>query len=125
MIDDAEMRAQTREYLMAVTVAHPELTGSKPVFDRYPKKFKAKRNDSFRAILISAASQTGVGIQVILGDSQTDNAVQARHLAMKLAFEDGYGVTEIGRRLNRDHSTVRCALIKLGLVRKGTRSAQP
>jgi chromosomal replication initiation ATPase DnaA len=119
MTDDAEMRAQTREYLMAVTVAHPELTGARPVFDRYPKKFKAKRNDSFRAILYSAASQTGIGIQVILGDSRTDNAVQARRLAMKLAYEDGYGVTEIGRRLNRNHSTVRFALLKLGVIRRG------
>jgi chromosomal replication initiation ATPase DnaA len=54
--------------------------------------------------LVPAA--TGISWSQIVGDQRSHEVVTARHLAMHMLDKRGYTCSEIGRILDKDHSTV-------------------
>lgn len=60
-----------------------------------------------------AAAEIGVPVRAILGHGKTAQIVAARWKAMQAAHRDGYSATAIGRRFNRDHTSVLNALRKM------------
>lgn len=57
-------------------------------------------------IIRHAAALFGIGERAISGPGRTARLVEARHAVCYAAWKQGYATTEIGRALNRDHSTV-------------------
>lgn len=57
-------------------------------------------------LVVSAANRGGHSLQALRGESRAPDLVEARQSVIRQAFTVGFGVTEIGRALNRDHSTV-------------------
>ena len=51
----------------------------------------------------------GVTIKELLGRGLSERVVKPRHIAQKLLMDAGYSSREIGRRMGRNHSTVRHA----------------
>jgi chromosomal replication initiation ATPase DnaA len=101
-----EMRLQTQEYVFAVTVAHPELVPlDAEIFDPYPRQF-TKKDGAFGTILQEVATESGYTLSELLGESRRQGVVHARWKVYERAVKAGYGVTEIGRRMNKDHSTI-------------------
>lgn len=50
--------------------------------------------------------ETGVSLNALRGRSREQAIVQIRHLAMYAAHERGASLSQIGRYLGRDHTTV-------------------
>lgn len=69
-----------------------------------------KADDSTRAeimaIVDNVAQAHGLSHADILGPSRYANIVRARHECFGMAFEAGFTATEIGRAMNRDHTSV-------------------
>jgi chromosomal replication initiation ATPase DnaA len=58
------------------------------------------------AIVDTVAQAHGLSHADILGPSRYANIVRARHECFGMASEDGFTATEIGRAMNRDHTSV-------------------
>jgi chromosomal replication initiation ATPase DnaA len=58
------------------------------------------------AIIDLVARRHGMSIDVLRGKSRSAPLVRIRQLAMSEARDAGYSLPEIGRALNRDHTTV-------------------
>jgi len=66
-------------------------------------------------ILQRVAAEAGITSELILGDSRGVEAVRARDRVIWLLRMDlGMGPSEIGRFLNRDHSTILHSIKKTG-----------
>ena len=52
------------------------------------------------------AAATGVSVEALLGQSRVGEIAQARQALMHRAHAAGRGLSQIGRWLDRDHSTV-------------------
>jgi chromosomal replication initiation ATPase DnaA len=108
-----EMRAQTQEYVMAVAMAHPELVPlDKDIFDPYPTPY-TKKDGAIALILQEVSKATHISIKELLGDSRLKKTVRARWEIYRRAKNAGYSLAEIGRRMNKDHTTVMHGLKRL------------
>jgi chromosomal replication initiation ATPase DnaA len=108
-----EMRLQTQEYVMAVAMAHPELIPpEKEIFDPYPKPY-TKKDGGMALILQDVSRATHIPIKVLLGDCRLKKTVRARWEIYQRAKQAGYSLAEIGRRMNKDHTTVMHGLKRL------------
>lgn len=64
-------------------------------------------NYQWRRILLEVSNKHRIGIKVITGAAQTRDIAAARHEAMyRMREEAGMSCTAIGRKLNRDHTSV-------------------
>lgn len=61
-------------------------------------------------IVAEVAKATGVSGRAILGPRRDAKTVQARQLAMFIAYRDGMTQEAIGRAMGRDHTTVSAAI---------------
>ena len=64
-------------------------------------------------VLISVAFAYGTSVEKIRSDSRRANVTAARQAAAWLLRQRGMSLTDIGRALNRDHTTVLYAVRKL------------
>jgi chromosomal replication initiation ATPase DnaA len=62
------------------------------------------------AAIDAIAQEHGYTVEDILGKSRLKRLVYVRRLCVLMLREKGYSTTEIGRVLNRDHSTIVQAL---------------
>lgn len=69
-------------------------------------------NAVFTDIIDSVCGYYSVTKAQILSDSRKAHIVEARYAVIKLCAEEGAGISEIGRRVNRHHATVWYALRK-------------
>jgi chromosomal replication initiation ATPase DnaA len=107
--DPEEMRHQTQEYVFAVSAAHPELPTA---FDPYPKRY-TKKDGGIALILQDVSRTTHIPVRVLLGDCRLKKTVRARWEIYRRAKHAGYSLAEIGRRMNKDHTTVMHGLKQL------------
>lgn len=73
------------------------------------------------SIVVSAAADAGCTLEQMLGPQREH--VPARYQAMRRAYEAGYSTTQIGRALNRDHTTVLYAIGRLKRLPQDMRAA--
>ena len=67
-----------------------------------------------KEIIATVSRQTGVSAEDILSRKQHRHIVGARHLVMWIAHDEAnYSMPEIGRALNRDHTTVLSGIQKM------------
>jgi chromosomal replication initiation ATPase DnaA len=71
---------------------------------------------SISTIQASVAERFGVTLQDLLSPSQRRGISRARHVAMRLARQEGYSLRMIGYWFRRDHTTVRQALERMELT---------
>jgi hypothetical protein len=114
------MREQTAAYVQAVLHAHPELNPLAEVnleVDPYPARpvRPLLPRCGIKKITNFICRRTGYSPEELRGASQEPNLVRARWEAFVVAKKKGYSVCEIGREYNRDHSTVRYGLAKMGV----------
>jgi len=64
------------------------------------------------AAIDTIAQEHGYTVEDILGKSRTKHLVHVRRLCVLMLREKGYSTTEIGRVMDRDHSTIVHALNK-------------
>lgn len=69
-------------------------------------KWVATRNDRVLQIIQEVAEHTGIPQDAIMGASRSYAVCLARDLACYIAKRDGHSYPEIGRVMNRDHSTI-------------------
>jgi hypothetical protein len=122
-ISDREMREQTAAYVQAVLHAHPELNPFVEVdleVDPYPVRHVRPLlpRCGIKRITQFICKRTGYTPEEMRGLSQEPNLVRARWECFFIATKKGYSIHEIGREYNRDPSTVRYGLEKMGLRRK-------
>jgi hypothetical protein len=120
VIPDRDMREQTAAYVQAVLHAHPELNPLAEVnleVDPYPARpvRPLLPRCGIKKITNFICRRTGYSPEELRGASQEPNLVRARWEAFVVAKKKGYSVCEIGREYNRDHSTVRYGLAKMGV----------
>lgn len=60
----------------------------------------------FRAVLTEVSEATGISISRILGRSRVRPVVEARQLVCHVLYRHGMSYPQIGRLINRDHTTV-------------------
>lgn len=122
IISPREMREQTASYIQAVYAAHPELNPREiePPIEAYPARpvrpLIPRRG--IKKITDFVCRHTGYTPEELRGNSQESNLVRARWEAFVLATKRGYSLCEIGREYNRDRTTVKYGLHKMGLRRK-------
>lgn len=68
-----------------------------------PASFDA---DRIRELAAPIVDVTGVPLEAIFGRSHLPRIVNARQALWVALFRDGYGVAEVARLLDRDHTTV-------------------
>lgn len=61
---------------------------------------------TIKALVHAVAEATGISAQAIYGRNRSRHVNRARQIVMLAAHERGMGLSEIGRALGRDHSTV-------------------
>ena len=61
---------------------------------------------TIRAIIRDASVLTGIPVPDIIGHKRTKEFVRVRQAVMWEARRQGYSLPQIGRALNRDHTTV-------------------
>lgn len=66
--------------------------------------------DAFADILAAVSAETGISPADILGRCRRAEIVRARQLLCSHAHGAGMSLTEIGRRLGRDHGTIAWAI---------------
>lgn len=69
--------------------------------------------DPIRQAIKSASLRHGVSVEEILGDSHTQRIVRPRWEAMHEARQAGASFSAIGRRMNRDHTSVMHAVRRM------------
>lgn len=62
--------------------------------------------DTARAACIDAAKLWGVSLDDVLGESRAHINVKARKHAIRALWAQGYSTVQIGRRMQRDHTTI-------------------
>ena len=84
---------------------------------------KPARKSRVIELLYIVAGEHGVSTEDILGQRRHKRIIAARHEVIRRAYlETGLSTTQIGRLLNRDHTTV---LYVCGLTKKNRASARP
>lgn len=62
--------------------------------------------DYAQAILTTIALLADISIDDLISYNRTQNVVFARHLACYVLYQKGYTLSQIGNKINRDHTTV-------------------
>ena len=65
------------------------------------------KQEQFKKILLIVSDSFGVSVEDILSSKKSDIKVLARHTLYKSINFMGYNLSETGRLLKRDHTTVR------------------
>lgn len=63
-----------------------------------------------RDIIADVARKTGITVKEIKGRDRTPRVVAARDLVCMMGYERGYSLSQMGRSLDRDHSTIAVAV---------------
>jgi chromosomal replication initiation ATPase DnaA len=71
-----------------------------------PTARKARFSPEIATITDAAARCAGLKVAHLVGTGRVTSVVRARRVAMSIAHERGFSYSEIGRALQRDHSTV-------------------
>ena len=67
---------------------------------------KVRYSPEIATIAAAAARCAGLKVAHLVGQGRATSVVRARRVAMWIAHERGFSYSEIGRALQRDHSTV-------------------
>jgi chromosomal replication initiation ATPase DnaA len=66
----------------------------------------ARVDPALAAIVVSVATSGGHSLKALRGESKATELIVARRTIVSEAFAEGFSLSEIGRALNRDHSTI-------------------
>jgi hypothetical protein len=121
-----KMREETKTYVLAVLLAHPELApfDEEPDPDPYPLP-RALLPDGepdspllpiigMRRAAYSVSVETGYTLKELRGSSRSSPLVRARWECFARCRAEGYSMPAIGKFFNRDHTTVLHGLRMLG-----------
>jgi chromosomal replication initiation ATPase DnaA len=67
---------------------------------------RALRLDGISLMVVDVAAEAGVSAAAILGPRRDKHIAQARQAVMYLARLEGHSLSDIGRAMGRDHTTV-------------------
>lgn len=94
-------------------VTHAENVRRRAVTQRRDQKASQAPTQAHLITIVEAvADECRVTPEVLISPSRAPMLVAARHRAMKIARDAGYSLPQIGRALNRDHTTVLYGLRK-------------
>lgn len=65
-----------------------------------------RTNDRVKEIALAVCAETSIPISAIYGRNRKANVAEARWIIMRIAYDQGMSYEQIGRALNRDHTTV-------------------
>jgi hypothetical protein len=112
------MRAESCAYVRAVYTAHPEL---RPREDFTPDPYPARPSrpllprGGLKKIIDFVSRQTGYTPDELRGQCRSRGPVRARCEVSILAIKKGYSLAEIGKALNKDHTTIHHYLKIMGV----------
>jgi DNA-binding CsgD family transcriptional regulator len=66
----------------------------------------ARVDPALASLVVGVATRGGHSLKALRGESHMPDLVAARRTIVSEAFAEGYSLSEIGRALNRDHSTI-------------------
>lgn len=74
---------------------------------------KATPNNAVRSMLAKIGPILGVKVEDVLGGSREHDAVEARCVVAVALRRQGHSLNQIGLRLGRDHSSIKCLIANL------------